>query len=65
MDSEKNPVDPRKKQASNATALVVLGLILFALGAVLVSSTGNLGGGLFAVLGVGLLVAGIVTRPRA
>lgn len=64
VGSAARETDPRKKQVSNATALIVLGLVLFFLGGALASSTGKPGGLLFGVLGVGLIVAGIVIRPR-
>ena len=56
--------DPRKKQASNSTALVVLGLLLCVLSAMTIGISGNLGGLLFGILGTGLVVAGAVVRLR-
>lgn len=54
----------RGKQRS--TSLITLGLILFFGGAALAANNteGNPGGILLALLGIGLVVAGIVIRPR-
>lgn len=54
----------RGKQRS--TRLVVLGLLLFFAGGTLTASNpdSGLGGVLFALLGIGLIVAGVVIRPR-
>lgn len=58
--------EPAKKQPRNSTLLVLLGVILFFTGGALASNNpeGGLGGLLFGILGVGLIVAGIVTRSR-
>lgn len=66
MTTRENGPNARSKQVSNSTALVVLGLILFFAGGALTAyGTGDGPGGiLFALLGIGLIVAGIVIRPR-
>ena len=57
----------RKKRASNSSALIALGGALFLMGALILNTNPDNGGPgaiMFALLGVGLIVAGIVTRPR-
>jgi hypothetical protein len=57
----------RKKAPSNGTALIVLGAALFVMAFMILSTNpegGAVGAVLFGVLGVGLIVAGIVIRPR-
>jgi hypothetical protein len=59
--TEQQAAAETKRARSNAMAL--LGVILLAIGAVGLVRSGYIGGLVFALIGGGLLIAGLVTRP--